>query len=187
MTAQPAPMSPDAFFGWARSQQGRWELVGGAPVMMAGASAAHEILVGNVFAALRRRLGRGPCRPYPGNLAVRIPVGNVRYPDVSVDCGPFVPSATELSAPAAVFEILSEGTRSKDRFTKLHEYQSVATIRHVVLIDPDERWIAAFDRQDADGWSSRILGDGDVLLELSALALSVPLDEIYEMPEPAPA
>jgi len=59
------------FLDWERSQKTRHELIDGVPVAMAGASEGHNIIQGNIFAALLSRLRGGPCRPFPSDMAMK--------------------------------------------------------------------------------------------------------------------
>jgi Uma2 family endonuclease len=82
-------MTQDEFFAWQERQEHLHELVDGIPVlplkMMTGASQRHDRVAVNVIASLHGQLRGGPCRPTTDDLAVRIPSGNVRRPDVTVE------------------------------------------------------------------------------------------------------
>ena len=80
-------MSADTFFAWVSSQEERYELVDGVPVMMAGAGRRHDRVVVNSISALHRRLRNGPCQTFSGATYIAVPGQNQRMPDVGVDCG----------------------------------------------------------------------------------------------------
>lgn len=76
----------------------------------------HSRIVVNAFQALARRLERGPCRLSPFAPGVRIPAnGNLRYPDLTVDCGPYRAQDRVAAEPVLVLEVLSPSTRTFDR------------------------------------------------------------------------
>ncbi len=81
-------MTREEFLSWVEDQDGRYEFDGFEPVAMTGGTNNHGIISGNIYFALRRRLGgNGPCRPLTaesGGIATL--GGKVRYPDVSVTC-----------------------------------------------------------------------------------------------------
>ncbi len=55
---------------------------------MAGAKRRHDQIVVNSLGLVGNQLGaNGSCRPFTSDTAIRIPNGNVRYPDLGVDCG----------------------------------------------------------------------------------------------------
>jgi Uma2 family endonuclease len=80
-------VSEDEFFEFLKTADGRWELVDGEISMMAGANQRHQDIVMNIAASLYPQLRGGKCRPTTADTAVKTH-GNIRYPDVVVDCGP---------------------------------------------------------------------------------------------------
>ncbi len=181
------PMSPEEFFAWAEHQEERYELVDGAPVlkfdngpgMMAGASAAHDQIVVNLISGLRNRLRGGPCRVKSADQATRTARGNLRMPDVTVDCGRYVPASFESTAPAVVFEVLSPSTRRTDLLRKVDEYQNVPSLRHFVILEPGRVCAMVWSR-GADGWSSQMVERIAEDMPLPAVGVALPMAEVYE-------
>ena len=116
-------MTAEAFLDWCLGQEGRWELVDGVPVAMAGARRGHDLIVVNALTSLRPALRGGPCQPFTGDFAVRIPNGNIRRPDVGVDCGPVDLNGLTATDPRLVIEVLSPSTRTFDAIGRLREYR----------------------------------------------------------------
>ena len=175
-------MTPDQFLDWRQNQPGRWELVSGNPVlMMAGAKQRHDRIVVNLIADLRNILRGSPCRPWSADIATRIPAGNVRQPDVTIDCGPVRGDALDSTAPTVVFEVLSPSTRTSDQIRKVEEYKTVPTLRHIVLIEPDRPRLLFWSRADAAAvWvDGEIVGLGAVLA-LDNVGVALPLVDIYQ-------
>ena len=106
--AEPARiyMSEDEFFEFLKTAEGRFELVDGEMTMMAGANQRHQDIAANTLATLHAQLRGGKCRPTAADTAVTTN-GNVRYPDVVVDCGPPDPSAKTASRPTVIVEVTS--------------------------------------------------------------------------------
>jgi Uma2 family endonuclease len=118
-------MTAEAFLDWCLGQEGRWELVDGVPVAMAGAKQVHDRVVVNALLALGGQLRGGPCRPTTGDVAIGIPNGNIRRPDLGVDCGRFEPESLTATDPRLVIEVLSPSTRTFDAIGKLWDYRQV--------------------------------------------------------------
>lgn len=97
-------MTAEAFLDGCLGQEGRWELVDGVPVAMAGAKQVHDRVVVNALLALGGQLRGGPCRPRTGDVAIGIPNGNIRRPDLGVDCGRFEPESLTATDPRPVPE-----------------------------------------------------------------------------------
>lgn len=179
MTAVIKPMDPDDFLVWCLDQEGRWELVGGYPVkMMTGATRKHDRIVTNLIVALRQRLRR-PCDVFTDDVASRMPSGDIRRPDVTVDCGQGDPESVESVEPTVFFEVLSKSTRTFDLVRKPEQYKQVATLRHVVMIDPDAARVWVLNRSESD-WSAVDVGGLESEVDLAGVGVRLPMSEIYE-------
>lgn len=67
----------------------RHEYLGGQLYAMADASRQHNLVAGNLFAALHRHLRGGPCRVFMSDIDVRLRIGADEifyYPDLVVAC-----------------------------------------------------------------------------------------------------
>lgn len=174
-------MSAAQFHDWCVGQEGRWELVGGMPTRaMTGATRRHDTIAVNLIFRLRGKLGSGPCSPHTAAQALRIDEDTIRRPDVTIDCGPTASNALESSAPTVAFEVLSPSTHKTDRFRKLEEYKTVASLMHVALIDPDKPIVLLFSRREDGAWGHEEMQGLEAALPLSAIGAELPLAEIYE-------
>jgi len=85
--AAPRRWSIEEFFAWQERQPERYELVDGFPIrMMAGAKNVHDDIVVNILAELRNQLRGVSCRPFTSDGSVETKPGQIRRPDVGVDC-----------------------------------------------------------------------------------------------------
>lgn len=69
----------------------RHEYIDGEVYAMVGASAAHNIIVGNLFAALHAHLRGGPCQVFMADMKTHIQWQEGErfyYPDIQVCCDP---------------------------------------------------------------------------------------------------
>ena len=64
------------------------ELDNGVIRMMAGGTVRHAQVQGNILGWLRQQLRGTGCRPYGSDMATATHDFSIRYPDVSVFCGP---------------------------------------------------------------------------------------------------
>jgi hypothetical protein len=116
-------MTPDEFYRWHSGDENRYALVDDLPRMMTGASLRHDAVVVNAIAALRQKLHGSRCRPSTADIAFRSPNGNIRRPDVTVECAPIREKSYESSAPEF------DGSRS------LFEYLNTPSLRYVLLVE----------------------------------------------------
>ena len=187
--ATPQPVLADVhdFLAWVQGQRERYEFVGGRLVMMAGGSEDHNDIQVNLLAALKRRLRGGPCKPNGSDLLVRIHERTGRFPDASVTCGR--EGGNYVTAPVAVFEILSPATELSDRTDKRRDYQRLTSLQHDVSIAQDVPRIEAYIRSRR-GWRFEEIEGLDAAVTLEAFGIELPLAEIYDglsFPAPAPA
>lgn len=176
------PMTLPEFLEWEDHQERKFEFVDGEPRMMTGGTQAHSLIGGNIYAALRTRLRGSNCRPYASDMRVPIPeTGNSRYPDVTVDCGPYVPLSHDASTPTVVFEVLSKSTAWYDQSRKLRDYEKVGDIVQYVCVSQSGVRVSVWTR-DA---SSRFVAEADMTddneeLCIESIQLSLPVVGIYE-------
>lgn len=186
--SEPAPRrwSVQEFFAWQERQDERYELVGGVPVrMMAGArnvqdNNMHDDIVVNLVAEFRTRLRGTPCRPFSGNGSVETLPGQIRRPDLSVDCGARDPNGLTAAEPRLVVEVLSPSTRDFDACDKLEEYKTVASLAVILLVEPNAPEIALW-RRDTDGaWQRRLVAGLEQTVELPELGMTLALADLYD-------
>jgi Uma2 family endonuclease len=170
------------FLLWEGEQERRYELIEGQAVLMAGGTQAHALIATNIVSSLKSLLRGSPCRPSGSDL--RIPIiktGNVRYPDVTIDCGPFRPEAHDASEPRVVFEVLSQSTGWYDQTRKLRDYERVPFIRQYICVSQSELRVSLWLRDEGN----RLVPQDDVLagsvaIDLDGYSLDLPLADIYD-------
>lgn len=170
-------MSLDEFLAWEREQPERHEYVDGVIRMMTGASAGHVTIAMNLGSALREALRGTGCRPFGSDMKI-IANGNVRYPDISIACGPVDTRSDRLENPVVVIEIISPSTEREDRGRKKFDYFATPSIRQYAIVEQDERRIDLYTRTET-AWLDQVI-TGDAALTLSAVGVDIPLDAIYE-------
>lgn len=187
-------MTPEEFFAWQEKQDKLYELVDGLPVlplkMMTGASRAHDRVVTNIIRHLGNKLSGGPCWPTTDDLAVRIPLGNVRRPDVTVECGKGDRRDVAVREPRVIIEVLSPSTMTFDRIRKLPEYQTIATVTDILLVDTEKPRVDQWSREGDGRWRQAKFDGLGAVVGLPTIGTEVALAEVFEglefEPPPAP-
>ena len=175
-------MTVDEFLAWEETQEEKWELVSGAPVLretrlMAGGTPGHARIAANVIAALHPRLRGGPCAVYTSDFKVRA-VDAVRYPDVTVDCGTDRKAKT-AGDPRVVFEVLSPSNNAFVQTRLLTDYQSIETVEQIVFLNQDAPEAQVW-RRAANGWTFEAVTSLDATMALPSIGADLPLAEDYE-------
>jgi Uma2 family endonuclease len=161
----------------------KWELIGGRVVrMMVGARWEHHFIARNLAFGLMQRLrAKGSsCQVFQETFFMKEKaIDSATLPDVMVRCGAMEPGATSVNDPTVLVEVMSEGSKARDRFEKWAVYQRLPSLRHYVLVERDRPHIETFDRI-GEAWSGVQILDGlEAELNLPAIGVSLPLAEIY--------
>jgi Uma2 family endonuclease len=148
--------------------------------MMAGGTADHSRIQGNVFGTLFTQLKGTGCRPHGSDMAVVVGEFSVRYPDVSVFCGHEGRDDGKLKAfddPKMVVEVLSETTREGDFKLKLPEYRDIASLQAILYIDSESESLHLETRDPDGGWQIvPVRGD---TIDLRQIGVALSLEDIF--------
>jgi Uma2 family endonuclease len=173
----------DEYRRFEDSNPAKHEFIDGHILAMAGGTPAHARLQGAVLYALERRLEGKPCQPFPSDLRVRVrATGMATYPDVTVICGAVETDPEDLHAvtnPTVIVEVLSDRTERYDRGEKFEHYRTIPSLREYVLVSHRERHVEVRRRGGVGEWRETHARRGEVV-ELTALGITVGVDEIYE-------
>lgn len=174
--------SPEDYLAAERTRTERHEYLAGVVYQMAGASAGHSRIVGNLFAALRAQLANGPCEAFATELKVRIRTHTAEfhyYPDLTVDCAGIANHASFAEQPRVVVEVLSPETERIDRGEKLRNYLALPSLEAYVLVDPLHWAVTVYERHEG-GWNRELLTAADAQLRLPCIGCAIPLAVVYE-------
>ena len=176
MTALPhQPMTVEEYLAWSEAGDGRFELVNGVVVEQSAERAAHAEVKFAAAMALAQgiRDKKLDCHVLPDGMAVRVGPRTVYEPDAMIYCGPKLPpGALVVENPLIVIEVLSPSTGRNDASRKLAGYFSLASVRHYLIIDPDEPLVIHHARGDDGIVRTAILREGAVLIDPPGLTLA---------------
>ena len=179
--------SLDDFFAWQDRQEDRYELVDGEPLrMQSGVSGAHVQASTNILVSLGNQLRGKNCRPFHGEWSVQTKRGQIRRPDIGVDCGKFDPKSYFARAPVMVAEILSPTTRDFDTYRKAEEYKLIPSLRRILLVDPNRAEVFMWLRTEGGEWEYSTIEGLEAAIDMPEIEASLPMAEIYrDIPVPA--
>ena len=169
-------LSVEAYLQGERSSEIRHEYIEGVAYAMAGASVNHNQITVNLLTSLMIHLRGKECRPFSSDLLVKTGKERYRYPDVVVCNEQFLDEySTDL--PVLIVEVLSKGTRQRDRQEKRLEYLQLPSLMEYMLIEQDTVEVEVFRR--SQGWQPSYYYWGDTVV-LESVDLSITVTEIYE-------
>jgi len=177
-------LTPEEYLAIERGATGKSEYYAGEMFALAGASPAHNIIAGNIFASLHGQLRGSSCTPYVSDLRVKInALGKYTYPDVVVACDEQLfddEQCDTLLNPTVIIEVLSEGTEAYDRGRKFEHYRRIDSLRQYLLVSQECRRIEEYFREDDDEWSlSEAFGLGS-FVTLPSIGCELVLEDVYD-------
>lgn len=179
---QPTYYTPEEYFALEARSEVRYEFFDGEIFAMAGASSAHNLLKGNLVAALRTGARERRCRVFDENMRLAVQEGlHYAYPDIMVTCHPADRRNTlTVNHPVLIVEVLSPGTADYDRTGKFRQYQKLPSLRHYLLVSQAQWSVEWYRRNEAGEWVYTVLNEAADVLEIPDLGLKVPLADIYD-------
>lgn len=177
----PYPMTLEEYQELEASSRIRHEYLAGEIIAMSGATPRHNRLAGQFYEAFRAHLKRGPCRPYMGEVQVKLRISRddyVYYPDVMVVCGHEREGERFFTDPKLIVEVLSPSTASVDRHEKRIAYRRIPALEEYVIVAQESIEVTVHRR--VEDWVPAVLDRPDSILELGSIGLALPLAQIYE-------
>jgi Uma2 family endonuclease len=180
-------MTVEEFLAWAEEQEGKFELEDGVVVAMAPERLSHGDVKGEIFARLREaiRAAKLPCRAFVDSVGVRVEPDTFYQPDVLVRCGPPLPGdAYFVPDPVIIVQVLSPSTAYRDTGRKVVDYFRFETLRHYLIVHPDNRIIYHHERRDAGLVLIHLIRDGAFSLDPPGIAVENLFADLSPEPDP---
>lgn len=157
------------------------EYVEGRVFAMSVPTDTHGEISGSLFSALHEHLKGKRCRPWMGNMRVRIAFLNrtIHYiPDVLVACDDPPRDARFREEPLAIFEVVSKSSEATDQREKLLAYTTLPTLQHYFIVRQDRMEIAHI-RREGEGWAEFTLTKPDQEIEIPEVGFRLSMQAIY--------
>ncbi len=168
-------VTPENYLKGELESKIKHELIDGQVYAMAGASANHERIAGNVARKMGNHLEGSPCEPFGSDMKVRAH-NNFYYPDVLVDCNFNESEPYYTDTPVIIVEVISRSTRKMDEKTKLIEYINIPTLKEYVLIEQDVADVTVYRR--SDDWRSTHYFLGEQI-HFESIDFTIAVEDIY--------
>lgn len=160
--------------------QEKHEFIDGEAYAMAGASADHNRISGNIYAELLLSLKGRLCEPFIADMKVNAQ-GDYYYPDVMVVCDEDKGDTEYIKcAPKIIVEVLSKSTRVFDHSIKQAKYLAIPSLEYYVLVEQDFCEISVLSR--AAGFIPQYYYLGDTV-PFPLLEVAVSVNDIYDRVE----
>lgn len=132
----PRLIEREDYLALERENDTRYELIEGHAYAMVGGTEAHNIVCGNLFAALHAV--RGSCRVFQQAMKLRVATDiseSFFYPDVMLCCDPADAEPLWKERPRFLAEVLSPSTEHTDWGIKLVSYRTIPSLEAYAVIN----------------------------------------------------
>jgi Uma2 family endonuclease len=161
------------------------EYLDGEIVPMAGGTTNHNHIIVNLVAHLKFALRGQNYNLFTSDVRLWIPgYRRYTYPDVMAIAGEPVyesDSATTVTNPLIIIEVLSKSTRSYDESDKFRCYRSIPEFKEYILIDQYKFYVEQFAKNSDGKWVLTEYESLDALLTLASINFQISFSDIYEM------
>jgi Uma2 family endonuclease len=180
----PQIMTKEAYLEFEEKASEKHEFVHGEIYAMAGATEAHNLVSGNLYAHLWNASQSGTCRVFGSDM--KLEAAEVfYYPDAMVVCDETDRDPRIKRRPCLLAEVSSKSTSDIDRTEKLFAYRKLESLQAYVLLAQDAIRAEVY-RRDLQGWRYEVYETGDTL-KLPCVNAEFKLDALYKNVELEPA
>jgi Uma2 family endonuclease len=162
----------------------RSEYHDGEIVPMTGGTAEHNQIAINLVTYLRSQLKGKDYRLYINDVRLWIPrYREYTYPDVMLIDGKPVfegDNRTTVVNPSVIIEVLSNSTKNYDKGEKFDYYRAIPEFKEYILVEQYQPYVAQYKKTN-EGWLLTEYESLDSVLTMYAIALQIPLSEIYDL------
>ena len=183
VVAQAKRYTPAEYLEREEQAETKSELIQGAIIEMAGASANHNRLAVNFCRLFPLDSGDRHYEVFMGDMRLWLPAyDSYVYPDVLavVDTPQFTDEKqTALINPCLIVEILSTSTKAYDKTDKFRLYRSLPTVEEYILIDQTVYRVEQYTKVGQNQWlMTEVLGNDGVLV-LQSVKAEIKLADLY--------
>jgi Uma2 family endonuclease len=172
-------MTREEYYAWAEGRRGRFERINAIVVAMAPERLGHARAKRNLSRIMEEAIRAAglSCEVFPDGPAVAVDDSDYQ-PDCIVRCGDRLPGdLMTVPDPLIVVEVLSPSTARYDRSTKFAEYFRLPSVRHYLIVWPDQPRLVHHRRTDGGDIETATVTAGALLL--SPPGITIQVEDIY--------
>jgi len=171
-------MTVKQFLNWWETVGGdeRFELIDGQVFAMGRDRVSHnraKLRAANALSSAINAAGLD-CEAFIDGMGVTGDDFNFRIPDAVVQCGRVDPQATTLDKPVIIVEVVSPTSEERDVHAKLHDYFSVLTLHHYLIVYVERGYLVHHSRiGHGDAIQTKFVNTGPLSLHPPGLTIDV--------------
>lgn len=174
----------EEYLEYENASEEKHEYYQGEIFAMSGSKVTHNIIAGNLYFSLRKKLQGKSCQPFNSDQRIYIPQNTLfTYPDISVICGDILTKDNDewnIINPAVLIEVLSPSTRNYDKGEKFGLYRDIASLKEYIIVDSEKVHIEVFRINATGHWELEEYKTINGQLEVRAIGLFISMSDIYE-------
>jgi len=175
--------TPEEYLTLEEAADYKSEYIDGQIFHKAGESTNHNLIAGNLSAALNFAFKTQEYDVFMSDVRLWIPKRRIyTYPDVMVIAGEadYYNNRTDtITNPQVIIEISSKSTQRYDRSDKFQAYRTIPSFREYLLLDQTKRYVEHFSKIDAKQWSLREYDESDEVISFSSIDFEISLTDAY--------
>ena len=182
--AQKGYYSPSEYLELEEVAAFRSEYHDGEIVPMTAGTAEHNQIAINLVTFLRSLLKGKDYRLYINDMRLWIPeCREYTYPDVMLIEGKPLFEGDRRNTiinPSVIIEVLSNSTKNYDKGEKFDYYRTIPEFKEYILVEQYRPYVAQYKKTN-EGWLLNEYQSLDAVLMMYAIAIQIPLTEIYDL------
>ncbi|NJL63781.1 MAG: Uma2 family endonuclease [Methylacidiphilales bacterium] len=159
------------------------EYINGEIIPMAGGTANHNRLSGNLYAILNFAFRQKEYEVFNSDMRLWIAKkGIYTYPDVMVIAGDaeFLNNRSDtIINPKVIIEVLSESTQGYDREGKFKAYRTISTFEEYLLIEQTSVNVEHYSKTANKRWSLQEYDEEDEKIMLTSIPFEIAILDLY--------
>lgn len=183
ITKEKKYISPDEYLKLERLSPTKNEYYKGEIFAMSGASTKHNIISGNIFAALHAKLKNTEYMTFGSDMRMYVSEnGLFTYPDISVyerEVKLYDKEEDTILYPVVIIEVLSKSTQGYDRSDKFKLYRDISSLKDHVLVSQDEISVEHFTKQIDGKWLLNEIKENNGKIILDSINVTLDINDVY--------
>lgn len=175
--------TPEEYLEFEINSPERHEYINGEIIPMTGGLPNHNLIIGNLYAALNFLLKREPYFVFVTDQRVWIPKQRIHtYPDIMVVEGALqlqTGRRDTITNPLLIVEVLSKSTQIYDQGNKFKFYRTIPSFQEYILIDQYSIHVEQYYKTESNQWIFSEKDGEESILKFNKIPFEIVLADIY--------
>ena len=175
--------TPEEYLEFEINSPERHEYINGEIIPMTGGLPNHNLIIGNLYAALNFLLKREPYFVFVTDQRLWIPKQRIHtYPDIMVVEGALqlqTGRKDTITNPLLIVEVLSKSTQIYDQRKKFKFYRTIPSFQEYILIDQYSIHVEQYYKTESNQWIFSEKDGEESILKFNKIPFEIVLADIY--------